>query len=257
MSSTILTAIIELARAVSSSAPELLARAARNRQPCPLARREARPRRPRRAVGDCSAMYSIQRCVYARTHLAVVFVILNNREYRILSTNGYVPTAFGAKPDRAYRTWTARPTSATLSARLAWMPFGSPPVARAARCRRPRCEAAVSWTSLSQENAERSPVSASYCETIPMPIPTEPIGSIPRPPELIRAFTEKDARPRPAAPLRARSGPIARSSHGSRVVTDGEHRSTTTLAVPGHGSPIPSPTGSDPVRGRPPRGCPG
>ena len=54
--------------------------------------------------GDGSAMYSIQALWTAAHHdLAVVFVILNNREYRILKHNmDTYRQRFGAKPDRAY-----------------------------------------------------------------------------------------------------------------------------------------------------------
>ena len=60
-----------------------------------------------------------------------------------------------------------------------------------------------------------------------MPIPTEPIGSIPRPPELIRAFTEKDYDDPSLTPLyeEAIRDTIARlEATGSPVVTDGEQR---------------------------------
>ena len=66
-----------------------------------LAHRE----RPVVAVsGDGSAMYSIQALWTAAHHdLAVVFVILNNREYRILKHNmDTYRQRFGAKPDRGY-----------------------------------------------------------------------------------------------------------------------------------------------------------
>jgi benzoylformate decarboxylase len=54
--------------------------------------------------GDGSAMYSIQALWTAAHHdLAVVFVILNNREYRILKHNmDTYRQRFGAKPDRGY-----------------------------------------------------------------------------------------------------------------------------------------------------------
>jgi 5-methyltetrahydropteroyltriglutamate--homocysteine methyltransferase len=60
-----------------------------------------------------------------------------------------------------------------------------------------------------------------------MPIPTEPIGSIPRLPELIRAFTEKDYDDPSLTPLyeEAIRDTIARfEATGSPVVTDGEQR---------------------------------
>jgi benzoylformate decarboxylase len=65
----------------------------------------ARPDRPVVAVsGDGSAMYSIQALWTAAHHdLGVVFVILNNREYRILKHNmDTYRQRFGAKPDRGY-----------------------------------------------------------------------------------------------------------------------------------------------------------
>jgi benzoylformate decarboxylase len=65
----------------------------------------AHPARPVVAVsGDGSAMYSIQALWTAAHHdLAVVFVILNNREYRILKHNmDTYRQRFGAKPDRGY-----------------------------------------------------------------------------------------------------------------------------------------------------------
>jgi benzoylformate decarboxylase len=65
----------------------------------------AHPGRPVVALsGDGSAMYSIQALWTAAHHdLAVVFVILNNREYRILKHNmDTYRQRFGAKPDRGY-----------------------------------------------------------------------------------------------------------------------------------------------------------
>jgi benzoylformate decarboxylase len=65
----------------------------------------AHPDRPVVAVsGDGSAMYSIQALWTAAHHdLAVVFVILNNREYRILKHNmDTYRQRFGAKPERGY-----------------------------------------------------------------------------------------------------------------------------------------------------------
>jgi benzoylformate decarboxylase len=65
----------------------------------------AHPDRPVVALsGDGSAMYSIQALWTAAHHdLAVVFVILNNREYRILKHNmDTYRQRFGAKPDRGY-----------------------------------------------------------------------------------------------------------------------------------------------------------
>ncbi|HTI54222.1 MAG TPA: thiamine pyrophosphate-binding protein [Verrucomicrobiae bacterium] len=63
------------------------------------------PDRPVVALsGDGSAMYSIQALWTAAHHdLAVAFVILNNREYRILKHNmDTYRQRFGAKPDRGY-----------------------------------------------------------------------------------------------------------------------------------------------------------
>jgi benzoylformate decarboxylase len=63
----------------------------------------ARPDRPVVALsGDGSAMYSIQALWTAAHHdLAIAFVILNNREYRILKHNmDTYRQRFGAKPDR-------------------------------------------------------------------------------------------------------------------------------------------------------------
>jgi benzoylformate decarboxylase len=65
----------------------------------------AHPDRPVLALsGDGSAMYSIQALWTAAHHgLAVVFVILNNREYRILKHNmDTYRQRFGVKPDRGY-----------------------------------------------------------------------------------------------------------------------------------------------------------
>jgi benzoylformate decarboxylase len=65
----------------------------------------AHPDRPVLALsGDGSAMYSIQALWTAAHHdLAVVFLILNNREYRILKHNmDTYRQRFGAKPDRGY-----------------------------------------------------------------------------------------------------------------------------------------------------------
>jgi benzoylformate decarboxylase len=54
--------------------------------------------------GDGSSMYSIQALWTAAHHdLAVVFLILNNREYRILKHNmDTYRQRFGAKPERGY-----------------------------------------------------------------------------------------------------------------------------------------------------------
>jgi benzoylformate decarboxylase len=65
----------------------------------------AHPGRPVVAVsGDGSAMYSIQALWTAAHHdLGVVFVILSNREYRILKHNmDTYRQRFGAKPERGY-----------------------------------------------------------------------------------------------------------------------------------------------------------
>jgi benzoylformate decarboxylase len=65
----------------------------------------AHPDRPVVALsGDGSAMYSIQALWTAAHHdLPVAFVILNNREYRILKHNmDTYRQRFGAKPDRGY-----------------------------------------------------------------------------------------------------------------------------------------------------------
>jgi benzoylformate decarboxylase len=73
--------------------------------PGALGVRLAHPGRPVVAVsGDGSAMYSIQALWTAAHHdLAVVFVILSNREYRILKHNmDTYRQRFGAKPDRGY-----------------------------------------------------------------------------------------------------------------------------------------------------------
>lgn len=65
----------------------------------------AHPDRPVVAVsGDGSAMYSIQALWTAAHHdLAVVFLIMNNRQYRILKHNmDTYRQRFGAKPERGY-----------------------------------------------------------------------------------------------------------------------------------------------------------
>jgi len=65
----------------------------------------AHPDRPVIALsGDGSAMYSIQALWTAAHHdLAVVFLVLDNREYRILKHNmDTYRQRFGAKPDRGY-----------------------------------------------------------------------------------------------------------------------------------------------------------
>jgi benzoylformate decarboxylase len=65
----------------------------------------AHPGRPVVAIsGDGSAMYSIQALWTAAHHdLAAVFVIMNNREYRVLKHNlDTYRQRFGVKPDRGY-----------------------------------------------------------------------------------------------------------------------------------------------------------
>jgi benzoylformate decarboxylase len=72
----------------------------------------AHPDRPVVAIsGDGSAMYSIQALWTAAHHdLAVIFVILNNGEYRILKHNmDTYRKRFGVNPDRAYFHMDLRP----------------------------------------------------------------------------------------------------------------------------------------------------
>ena len=104
-----ITASIELARTVQfdGAGDYVGARGGGIGQALPgaLGVKLARPDRPVVAVsGDGSAMYSIQALWTAAHHdLAVVFVILNNREYRILKHNMDVfRQRFGAKPERGY-----------------------------------------------------------------------------------------------------------------------------------------------------------
>lgn len=104
-----ITASIELARTLQLEGPGdyVGARGGGIGQALPgaLGVKLARPERPVVALsGDGSAMYSIQALWTAAHHdLAVVFVILNNREYRILKHNmDTYRQRFGAKPDRAY-----------------------------------------------------------------------------------------------------------------------------------------------------------
>ena len=104
-----ITASIDLARTVQfeGSGDYVGARGGGIGQALPgaLGVKLARPDRPVVAVsGDGSAMYSIQALWTAAHHdLAVVFVILNNREYRILKHNmDTYRQRFGAKPDRGY-----------------------------------------------------------------------------------------------------------------------------------------------------------
>ncbi len=104
-----ITASIDLARTVQFERPGdyVGARGGGIGQALPgaLGVKLAQPERPVVALsGDGSAMYSIQALWTAAHHdLAVVFVILNNREYRILKHNmDTYRQRFGAKPDRAY-----------------------------------------------------------------------------------------------------------------------------------------------------------
>ncbi|HSE03725.1 MAG TPA: thiamine pyrophosphate-binding protein [Methylomirabilota bacterium] len=104
-----ITASIDLARTVHFERPGdyVGARGGGIGQALPgaLGVKLAHPDRPVVALsGDGSAMYSIQALWTAAHHdLAVVFVILNNREYRILKHNmDTYRQRFGAKPDRAY-----------------------------------------------------------------------------------------------------------------------------------------------------------
>ena len=104
-----ITASIELARTVQFERPGdyFGARGGGIGQALPgaLGVKLAQPDRPVVALsGDGSAMYSIQALWTAAHHdLAVVFVILNNREYRILKHNmDTYRQRFGAKPGRAY-----------------------------------------------------------------------------------------------------------------------------------------------------------
>ncbi len=104
-----ITASIDLARTVQFERPGdyVGARGGGIGQALPgaLGVKLAHPDRPVVALsGDGSAMYSIQALWTAAHHdLAVVFVILNNREYRILKHNmDTYRQRFGAKPDRGY-----------------------------------------------------------------------------------------------------------------------------------------------------------
>jgi benzoylformate decarboxylase len=104
-----ITASLDLARTVTFERPGdyVGARGGGIGQALPgaLGVKLAHPDRPVVAVsGDGSAMYSIQALWTAAHHdLAVVFVILNNREYRILKHNmDTYRQRFGAKPDRGY-----------------------------------------------------------------------------------------------------------------------------------------------------------
>lgn len=104
-----ITASIDLARTVEFDGPGSYvgARGGGIGQALPgaLGVKLAHPDRPVVALsGDGSAMYSIQALWTAAHHeLAVVFLILNNREYRILKHNmDTYRQRFGAKPDRGY-----------------------------------------------------------------------------------------------------------------------------------------------------------
>src|SRR5438309_10048540 len=72
----------------------------------------------------------------------------------------------------------------------------------------------------------------------PMPIPTEPIGSIPRPPELMAAVTEFAAGKISREQLRARSEQAIRETvrrfeaTGSPVITDGEQAKPSFATYP-------------------------
>jgi benzoylformate decarboxylase len=72
----------------------------------------AHPDRPVIAIsGDGSAMYSIQALWTAARHdLAILFVILNNGEYRVLKHNmDNYHQRFGVRPDRTYPYMDLRP----------------------------------------------------------------------------------------------------------------------------------------------------
>jgi benzoylformate decarboxylase len=104
-----ITASLDLARTVDFAGPGSYvgARGGGIGQALPgaLGVKLALPDRPVVALsGDGSAMYSIQALWTAAHHdLAVVFLILNNREYRILKHNmDTYRQRFGAKPDRGY-----------------------------------------------------------------------------------------------------------------------------------------------------------
>jgi benzoylformate decarboxylase len=104
-----ITASIDLARTLSFARPGdyFGARGGGIGQALPgaLGVKLAHPGRPVVAVsGDGSALYSIQALWTAAHHdIAVVFVILDNREYRILKHNmDAYRQRFGVKPDRPY-----------------------------------------------------------------------------------------------------------------------------------------------------------
>src|SRR5437016_14446049 len=83
-----------------------------------------------------------------------------------------------------------------------------------------------------------------------MPIPTEPIGSIPRPPELLAAVTEFAAGKISREQLRARSEQAIRETvrrfeaTGSPVITDGEQAKPSFATYPIDGLEILSPVGN-------------
>ena len=116
----------------------------------------ARPDRPVVAIsGDGSSMYSIQALWTAAHHdLAVVFVILDNREYRILKHNMDVyRQRFGVQVGRPYvHMDLAKPDlpSSTSPAGWAWP-------ARASRARRagPALDAALGSAALSARRDRR------------------------------------------------------------------------------------------------------
>jgi benzoylformate decarboxylase len=104
-----ITASIDMARAVSFEGPGDYygARGGGIGQGLPggLGVKLAHPNRPVVAIsGDGSSMYSIQALWTAAHHdLSVIFVILDNREYRILKHNmDTYRQRFGAKPERGY-----------------------------------------------------------------------------------------------------------------------------------------------------------
>lgn len=82
-----------------------------------------------------------------------------------------------------------------------------------------------------------------------MPIPTEPIGSIPRPPELIEAMGAFEAGDIPAAELERLQEEALRDTierfeaTGSPVITDGEQTKPSFVTYPIHGLPNLAPDG--------------
>src|SRR3954471_21694325 len=70
-----------------------------------------------------------------------------------------------------------------------------------------------------------------------MPIPTEPIGSIPRPPELVEALAAGNAPDELYAAAVADT--VTRfEATGSPVITDGEQRKPSFVTYPIHNSPF-------------------